>query len=233
MKKKYIIILASVLVIAIIVACGQIFTVRSVSVVFHNKTALADEAGVLAASGLSGHNNIFNIKEREIKSRVASAYPDRSVVVTNIVRNFPNEVVLYVKERIPIFKLKVYSAEGDDKYVPTDKDFQRGNVSDGGEINAVLIEVNGFEVHETFDVKECVQLRTVANALIKSGLAEESLAYFIESATFSDGALSFLLRETQARLTFLTDVTAEKTALLYARYIALDEQSRYGAELSE
>lgn len=231
MKKKYILIIASIVVIALIVACGQIFTVRNVSVVFYNKTGLADEAGVLKASGLSGHNNIFNVKESDVKSRVANAYPDRSVVVTNIVRNFPDKVTIYVKERVPIFKIPVYSADGEDKFVPTDKDFQRGNIQNGESIDALLVEIKGFLVHETFDVKECVQLRALANALIKKEIEEDALPYFLSEVTFDNGNLNVLIRETNAMFIISADKVAEQTAILYDNYLALDASSRYGAVL--
>lgn len=232
MKKKYIVITASILIIALIVACGWIFTVRNVSVVFYNKTGLADEATVIAASGLSARKNIFSIKEADIKAGVAAAFDDNSIVVTNVVRNFPNEVVIYVKERIPIFKISVWSSDGVERCVPTDKDFQRGNIVTEDEIDYLLIEVKGFQVYETFDVKECVNLRAMAGAFIACGINEEALPYFISSVEITDEYFNVKLRETSAVLKIsVEDVTAQ-TAALYEKYLQLDEQSRYGAVLS-
>lgn len=232
MKKKYILIIASILVIALIVACGQIFTVRHVSVVFLNKTGLADESGILEASGLNKQKNIFNIKENEIKEKVAASFDDNSIVVTDIERVFPNEVVVYVKERIPVFCLKVYSAEGKELYVPTDKDFQRGKIYSAEEItekNYLLIDITGFEVYETFDVKECIYLRTLANALIDKGLEEEALPHLIESVAFGEDVLTLTLRGTAAKWIVSQENVQGEVSSAYERYVALSDEERYGA----
>lgn len=232
MKKKYILIIASILVIALIVACGQIFTVRHVSVVFLNKTGLADESGILEASGLNKQKNIFNIKESEIKEKVAASFDDNSIVVTDIERVFPNEVVVYVKERIPVFCLKVYSAEGKDLYVPTDKDFQRGKIYSYEELaekDYLLINITGFEVYETFDVKECVYLRTLANALTDKELEEEALPQLIESIAFGEGVLTVTLRGTAAKWTISEDDVKGDVYSAYDAYVALSDEDRYGA----
>ena len=232
MKKKYILIIASLLVIALIVACGQIFTVRHVSIVFLNKTALADEAGILEASGLNKQKNIFNLKETEIKEKVSAFFDDNSIVVTDIERIFPNEVVVYVKERIPVFCLKVYSAEGKQLYVPTDKDFQRGKIYEAQELsqnNYLLINVTGFEVYETFDVKECIYLRTMANALIDKNIEEEALPQLIETVSIDDDALTLTLRETKAKWVISQSNVKEDIYSTYDEYVALSYPDRFGA----
>lgn len=233
MKKKYVLIALSVLVVAAIVVCGQLFTVRHVSVVFYNKTGIADEADVISAAGLGGRNNIFNIKEADLKKNVAEAYPDNSIVVTDIVRNFPNKLTIYAKERIPIFKIKVYSAsaEGNDRYVPTDKDFQRGTVQHEADISFQLITVTGFEVHETFDVKECVQLRNLVNTLIDEKIDEEALPYLISSINFEDGFLIVNFRGTGSVMKISSNAVAEQTRQLFNEYLSYDFDQRFNLML--
>ncbi len=228
MKKKYVVIAVSVLIIALIVAFGQIFTVRDISVVFHNKTGLTDEADILKVAGITYKKNIFNVKEGEIKQKIASNFTDRSIVVTNVVREFPDKVVIYVKERVPIFRMQTYSSEGT-AYVATDKDFQRNAVQKEGENSVKLIEVTGYEVRETFDVKECIALREVAYALIGEGMSEEALPYFIEKINFSGDALEITLAETKAVLRVKMTTATADTAKLYKKYIATPAAERYGA----
>ncbi len=232
MKKKYVVIAISVIIIALIVACGQMFTVRHVSVVFYNKTGLADEAGVLKATGLSGRNNIFNVQETELKKNIASAYPDNSIEVTQIERKFPNKIVIYVKERLPIFKIRVYTNDGVDRFVPTDKDFQRGTVQAEEDITLTLIDVRGFGVYETFDVKECNQLRALVSALLATSLEEEALPYLISSISFSDdGYMNVIFRETGAMMSVYAENVAEETQILFNDYLQLSAIDRYGAIL--
>jgi len=231
-KKKYVIISICVAIIALIVVCGQVFTVRNISVVFYNKTGLADEADILEASGLDSRNNIFNVKESEIKHRIIAAFPDNSIVVTNVERKFPDEVVIYVKERTPIFKIEVNASSEEKSFVATDKDFQRGKIQKEEELAPLkLITVTGFVVNDSFDVKECVALRNVAKALLGKNMSEEALPYFIESINISDGELQIKLAETGAVLYVDMAQTADETAALYDRYLAMDYSARNNAVL--
>lgn len=234
MKKKYVLIALSVIVIGLIVACGQMFTVRHVSVVFDNKTGLADENGVLKATGLNGRNNIFNIKESDLKKNIALAYPDNSIEVTNIERKFPNKIVIRVKERIPIFKIKVYSTVGGntDMYVPTDKDFQRGALQNAESIkDLMLIEVSNFGVYETFDVQECKDMHTLVKALLDMSFEEEALPYFIQIIDFSEGYINVMLRETNAIISISPENIVDDTRVLFKRYLSLNPAGRYGVVL--
>lgn len=232
MKKKYIIVSICVVIIALIAVCGQVFTVRNISVVFYNKTGLADEADILAASGLDSRNNIFNVKEGEIKRKITAAFPDNSIVVTNVERKFPDEVVIYVKERTPIFKIEVNSSSEEKSFVATDKDFQRGKIQKEDELASLkLIAVTGYVVIDSFDVKECVALRNVAKALINKNMSEEALPYFIENINITADELQIKLAETGAVMYVDMAQAADETAALYDRYLAMDYSARNNAVL--
>lgn len=232
MKKKYIIISICVVIIALIAVCGQVFTVRNIGVVFYNKTGLADEADILAASGLDSRNNIFNVKESEIKRKISAAFPDNSIVVTNVERRFPDEVVIYVKERTPVFKIEVNSSSEEKSFVATDKDFQRGKIQKEDELASLkLITVTGYVVNDSFDVKECVALRNIAKALTDKNMSEEALPYFIESVDVSGDELTIKLAETGALLYVDIDKAEEETADLYCRYLDMDYSARNNAVL--
>ena len=232
MKKKYIVIIISLLIVSAILIGGQIFTVRNISVVFYNKTGLTSESEVIEASGLNSRNNIFSINEKNIKAKISSAYDDNSITVTNIVRSFPNKVTIYVKERIPMFLIKVASEDGN-KYVPTDKDFQRGKVTTLDNIDYTLIAVTGFEVAETFDVKECILLRRIANALIAAGLSEEAIPYFISEIAFDGSNVNVIIKESGAIMQFNLDSTADEVKQVYNDYLSLTYEQRNGAVLPQ
>lgn len=230
MKKKYVITALCLIVIALVIACGQIFTVRSISVVFFNKTGICDEAEVLQASKLAYKSNIFNVKEKAIIKNVAEAFPDNSIAVISVERKFPDKVIINVKERVPVFKIKVNS-QTDDDYVATDKDFQRGTIKKESEITARLIEVDGFEVKESFDVKECIALRAFASSLVSAGLSEEALPYFVERISINGDSLEIKLCSSGAVMHVGTDKTSEETTKLYKEYLSMSISERKGAVL--
>lgn len=243
MKKSVVLIVVSVIVIALIVACGQIFTVRTVDVIFKNETDIADGGDVIEASGLNVHNNILNIREGQIKDKIAAAYPDNSIFVTNIVRRFPDRVSIYLKERIPIFKI-VILPENDEKvksFVPTDKDFQRNTVIGKESLEAGkydgLIEVVGYGLSgNTLDTKECRVLRKFALQCVANGINEEALTSFISKINieYSDAykiRLCVTLRETNATFSVDEDGVAEDVASFLKTYRNLPFKERYDYQM--
>ena len=228
MKKKYFVVIASLIIIVLIVAFGLVFNVRDVSVVFTNKTVYASETDILNAAGNIYKKNIFSINETEIKRSIAATFDDNSIFVTNIVRSFPDKVTIYVKERIPVFKMSVYTSDGDD-FVAADKDFQRQKIQKETEFSHKLIDVTGYVVRDTFNVKECIALRNLALQFIDLEISEEALPYFIKEIHFEDNFMQVRIAETNAILFINIDNVREETTTLYNRYINTDFTARVDA----
>ncbi len=228
MKKKYVIIALSLIVIALIIAFGQVFTVRSIDVVFENKSGLSNEGDILSASGISDNKNIFNVKESDIKKNVSSHFDDNSIVVTNVVREFPNKIVIHVKERMPIFLIKVYSAEGEDRYVATDKDFQRGKIQKKEDIDIRLVEVVGYEVYDSFNVIECIALRNMVKGFISQGIQEEAIPYFLDTVRIENEQLCITLFD-GAEMYVGFDHVQDDIAVMYNNYLSTEVSSRKNA----
>ena len=229
MKKGIIITIVFVIVIAMFLAGGQIFTVRHVNVVFENKTGITDESDIISVVGLDKRNNIFSVNERELKTKVSDKYADHSIVVTDVVRSFPDTVTIYVKERTPILLIKVYSPTGDERYVPTDKDFQRGTVYNKGDsaLGLKLIKVTGIEVKDSFNTPELSLLRAVLNIFVSFGFEESALPYFLEEVSYDEGEyLSLTVAGTGAK--FLIGENADKTLIkaAYEEYVATPDDEK-------
>ena len=230
MKKGILITAIFLIVIAAFLAAGQIFCVRHVNVVFENKTGITDESEVISVIGLDRRNNIFSVNEREVKQKVAAHYVDNAIVVTDVVRSFPDTVTVYVKERTPILKIKVYSPTEELRYVPTDKDFQRGTVYDAGDpaLSMRLIEVTGLEVVDTFDKPEFVLLRSVLNTFVSFGFEEAALPYFFTTANVDDDeeTLSLTVSGTGAKFVVGKEANRQLISDAYQNYLALDQAQR-------
>lgn len=231
MKKSIVITIIFLVVIAAFLAGGQIFKVACVNVVFDNRTGLTTENEIVSIVGLDKRNNIFSVNEREIKEKVSKVFADHSIYVTDVERSFPNVVTIYVKERTPIFLLKVYSPTGLERYVPTDKDFQRGTVYNAGDIalDLKLITVEGIEVKDSFDEPEFYTLRTVASALTDERFEEAALPYFFDKVVFDEQKkATFYVSGTGATFVVGTNVDKASVVDLLHSYLALPEAERFG-----
>lgn len=228
MKKGIIFTTVFLIIIVAFIAGGQIFTVRNVNVVFYNRTGLTTETEVIDIVGLDRRNNIFSVNERAVKQKVAKAFPDNSIYVTDVERSFPDSVTIYVKERALIFKVKVYSPTGANRYVPTDKDFQRGVVYDEGDpaLDRKLIAVNNVEVYSSFDTEEFVVLRAIVKVLLECGFEEEALPYFISAIDFTDYGLAMHIVGTDALFRVGFNVDKDSLSAALNEYSSLSETER-------
>lgn len=228
MRKKYIAIAISIVLIALIITFGQIFTVRNVLVEFKNETGIANESSILELADIGPNSNIFSLKESKIKSNINNYYSNSLVV--NIERTFPNTVIIHVKERLPMFLI---SAETDtyQGLIYTDKDFQRSGKSD--EINTEnLIKVNNYIVKNTFDTQECIALRAFTMALNDKGLEESAITALVETITVNEGNLTVNLRQNNAVFVINRSDVSLYTSQIYNTYLTLSIAERTGAILN-
>lgn len=228
MKKKYIAITISIVLIALIITFGQIFTVRNVKVEFKNETGLTGESDILRIADIKPNTNIFSLKESRIKENINNYYANSLVV--NVERTFPNTVIIHVKERLPMFLIH---AETDAYvgYVYTDKDFQRSGTPDEVE-GQTLITVNNYFVRNTFDTAEAIALRAFANALFSQGFTEGGIVAFVESISIGANALTVNLRQNDAVLVINRADVVNNTLHAYNAYLDLPIADRAGVILN-
>jgi hypothetical protein len=227
MRKKYIAIAISVVMIALIITFGQIFTVKNVEVEFKNETGIATEKTIIKLADIGTNTNIFSLKESKIKESINSYYANSLVV--NVERTFPSTVIIHVKERLPMFLI---SAETDSYkgLVYSDKDFQRSGTPEQVEYKK-LIKVNNYTVKNTFDTIECIALRAFANALVAQGLEESGIAAFVESITVNNENLTVKLRQNNAEFIINRADVYNSTVMIYNKYLSLSTIERVGVVL--
>ncbi|HKL73792.1 MAG TPA: FtsQ-type POTRA domain-containing protein [Clostridia bacterium] len=227
MRKKYIAIAISVVMIALIITFGQIFTVRNVMVQFKNETGIATENSILEIADIKANSNIFNVRESKIKESINTYYANSLVV--NIERTFPNTVIIHVKERLPMFSIEA-NTDTYEGYVYTDMDFQRSGTLD--EINSVqLINVINYTVKNTFDTQECIDVRSFVSTLYAQGLEESSIVAFVENITINEDSLTVKLRQNNAVIIVNRVDVSSSTTQLYNSYLSLSIPERMGVTL--
>lgn len=191
MKKRIATILIALAIVAGIVVFGQIFNLESVFVRFENFSTISEEE-IISKSGVSAGHNIFVLSDKTIKTNVETAYPDRSVAVTDVEKIFPNKLVMTVRIRQPVF---VFEVVNDDRVVPTDVDFQLNRLKDANDVDSdALIRVNGLKVAGTFDLEPFRSLRRASKAFIANGFTEVSFVSFFSAADYASDKISFTLR---------------------------------------
>lgn len=231
MKKVIIAATVGIVLIACIIVCGQMFTINFVNVEFVNGARTTTEQKILLLADIDTNTNIFVLNESALKKRIEDGYPDNSVKVTDVVREFPNKVTIKVTERVALYKIKA-SAGNIDGYVRTDRNFQRNVIYTYDEVkDDVLINVTGIELKDSFQTEECYALKNIANAFINCGIKEEALPYFIQEISFSDEKIFINLRTSDTK--FAIDKTQNddlNTAIssIYKKYVNLTPDCRNG-----
>ncbi len=232
---KYLGIIAGICLIAIIFAFGQLFSVKKIDVYYYKAPLRVKTEEVIQASGISIGTNIFIIDEKSAIKRVEAYYGDYSVAVVSIERIFPNQVLLYVKERVPVFALPLKDEA--EKYVITDESFALSRIVAQSECNDFdnLIKIVGITIENTFSTPNVAKLNEIRKGFNTLGIGEEALATFIESIAFEDNQAKICLRHYQGA-SLLINIEEDKNIISnveqkYTAFLALDIQSRFGKVL--
>ncbi len=212
-------------VLAAIVFFGVFFTVDEIDVRFENDVTSADKQAVLAVIDVDAQTNIFSVNEKKIKQKVEESFTDNSIEVVKVVRSFPNKITVVVRERTQLFKIRIkYSTQ----FVAADKDFRRNAAYDAEQIaSKKLVEVNGFEVTDSFAVDGCYKLKSFAYALLEAGFSEDSLTTFVTKIDFEEDRLVATLFDGATFSIDSSDVAAA-TSDCVQRYYATPYGERAG-----
>ena len=235
MKKTIVAVAIGVVIVAMIITFGQVFTVRYVNVNFENAVASTNKEEILSVADIDANTNIFILDEKDLKKRIENNFDDNAISVSNVVRKFPSTVTIHVYERIPLFKIRAKNAS-DDGYVWADRNFQRTNVY-GVDFDLVtpIITVNNVLITTSYNTAECRALKDLADAMMKIGFKEEAIPYFIESVSFDGNDLVLLLRADGARFEIAnyTENLKSKFASLYLKYSEANPKDRNNQTFSE
>lgn len=235
MKKVIIAVAIGLVFVALIITFGQVFTVRYVSVEFVNSVSSATKQQIINLADIDTHTNIFVIDETKIASAIENEFDDNAIRVSDIVREFPNKVVIRISERLALYKIEAETDENEKKYVATDRNFQRSELySEKDLAGQILTTVTGLKIIDTYRTDECYALRDIANAFISCGIAEEALPYFMEEVDFSTEKIIITLRPTDSIFEISKNVDDIQAAInsLYDSYMSTDFALRHNSVFS-
>ncbi len=230
---KYIGIIAGICLIGIVFAFGQIFSIAKIDVYYEKAPLTAKTNEIVQASGINLGANIFTVDEKAAAKRVEAFYIDNSVAVLDIERVFPNKVILYVKERSPVFAIPLKNQI--EKVVITDQNFVRSQIFDTNNATLdTLINVEGCAISNTFNTPEIIKLNEIRKGFNSLGIADEALTAFIESIVFEENVVIILrnYNGTKLNIDISSDAKISNNLILkYNQFLALSAQDRFGADL--
>lgn len=229
MKRVAVAITIGLVLVALIIAFGQVFTVRYIDVEFVNSVKAANKQEIIDATGIDTNTNIFILDEKKVKAKIQNAFNDNAIKVNDIVREFPNKVKIKVSERTPLFKIAAETEEKDG-FVTVDRNFQRTYVYSAEEIQTEpLIEVKGLTIKDTYLINECNALKIIANTLIARGFAEDAIPYFVKRIEFNENKIKINLRASATTFVLTsTEKIDEKINRLCDEYETTDYKDRNG-----
>lgn len=228
MRKKYIAIIISVILVIVIIIFSNLFLVKTVEVVFEKPPHITNDEEIIAAAKIKMNSNIFNLNEQNIIDNVSNYFDNNKVSITDVQRSFPNKIRLYVKERHPILTIG-YGNENGEKCIPTDIDFQLTNHIDKVDIDFTAIAITGTYVSTTFNQPTFQYIRRVLYAYIDLNFNTDSLVSFIKEINVDGNKLILKLRNGESA--FEIDAKAElsiehQVKQLYNEYLGLSYNKR-------
>ncbi len=168
MKKKWLIISLSivlVLIVTIVTLSFTLFTVQEISVNFRTSTtAEYSNEDIIASSGLKKGKNIFFLKKQPAINNIEKAHPYLEVV--NIETSFPSKLTIHLRERESFYAIQ--SQEG---YLIVDHSLK------------VLERVESFEMNRTSPILFTIssQDESVSSAQVGDFLNFKLLSAFYDA----------------------------------------------------
>lgn len=227
MKKRWISVIIGCVIVALIAIMGNVCRVRSVTVEFDGQTTNVTAEDVFAASGIEMRRSILGINEVTVKQNVNLAFGDNSVYVRNIERVFPDRVIIYAEERMPLCAVRLrnpekFGYEEGDGYGVTDIDFQMNMVASNAEVSGRdLIYIDGITVSDTYNTSSFAYVHKIFEAFESLGMNASAQKKFIKRITLVAGGAEIALRDgNTVILTGAEDHVKDEIRTAYAKYLS-------------
>ncbi len=220
MKRRYISIAVGIVIVTLITIFGNLLKINKVEVEFDKTPVSVDAVEIYDFSTIKLGDSILSLNENVVKKRIMDSYEDNSVGVTDIVRVFPNKVIIYCEEHIPMCAI---AKKGNaDVYAVADGDFQLDKVLSKAEVDLdELILIEGIEVVDTYNTPAFKEINGFFKALEGAGLDYSEQAKFIKNINYTAGSLTVTTRDGYTdTLTYSNGTIAEVTHAFYQKYLA-------------
>lgn len=209
MKKRYLSVAIGLIIVAVITIFGNICKIRKVEVEFEKEPLSVSAVEIFDESQIKMGSSILSLNENVVKKNIMGSYSDNLVAVTDIVRVFPNKVIIYCTEHTPMVAVPV---KGDDTtFAIADVDFQLDKKVNKSEVDLdSIILIEGVEVGETYNTETFKIINQVFKAFEQEGLDYNAQIKFLSTLKFGSGTIALVTRD---GATLNVDYTATEVAL--------------------
>lgn len=194
MKKRYLSVAIGLIIVVAIAIFGNICKIQKVEVAFSKAPVSTSTVEVYESTKIEMGDSILNLNENLIKQNVANTYEGNSVMVTDVVRVFPNKVVIYCMENLPMVAVKVKGES--EVYAVTDGNFQLNKKVAKSELDLEgLILIEGIEVTNTYNTEGFKTINKVFKAFEGQGLDFNAQAKFFKKLIKGENTVTLETRD--------------------------------------
>jgi len=223
MKRRYLSVIIGLIIVMVIAIFGNICKISKVEVAFEKDPVSCSAVEIFEKSQIKMGSSILSLNENIVKKNVMDSYSENLVAVTDIVRVFPNKVVIYCVEHVPMVAVGVKGEN--DVYAVADGDFQLDKKLQKSDVDLDdLILIKGVEVDDTYNTPTFKIINEVFKALENEGLDYNAQAKFISTLTFGVGEVVLTTRDGNTlNVSYGTEGVAESVKNAYKTYISNQE----------
>lgn len=223
MKKRYLSVAIGLIIVAVITIFGNICKVNKVEVEFEKEPVFVDAVEIFENSKIKMGSSILSLNENVVKKNVMESYEENLIAVTDIVRVFPNKIIIYCVEHTPMVAVNVKGENG--VYAIADGDFQLDKKVAKQEADlSSLILIEGVEVDDTYNTSTFQIINKVFKAFKEEGLDYNAQAKFISTLTFGVGSLTIVTRDGNTlNVDYSSTDVAESVKSEYQNYLNVSQ----------
>lgn len=204
MKRRVISVAVGVVIVLAITIFGNLFKIGQVEVEFQDTPVSVDVVDIYDNSDIELGQSILSLNENLVKRNIMNSYSDNAVAVTDIVRVFPNKVVIYCTEHVPMCAIE--KKNDPNVYALADGDFQLNRVENKEDVDlSQLILLKGVAVDDTYNTETFRNVNLLFRTLKGEGISYNAQAKLFESVEYLG---SKMLLKTRAGETVECDFTS-------------------------
>ncbi len=194
MHRNVVSVVIGLIIVALVTVFGNVCKIEEVEVAFEQAPVSVNAVEIFENSEINLGDSILSLNENVVKRNVNESYGDNSIAVTDIVRVFPNKIIIYCTEHVPM--CAIAKKGNPDVYAIADGDFQLNKVVNKQDVDlATLILIDGIEVDDTYNTQSFKLLRQAFQTLQEEGLDYNAIIKFIEKITFSEASIVVTTRD--------------------------------------